>query len=151
MNRHKQPIRLLVVDDQDDQWHLIEWAFRQGLPTAHITRVTTHSEAVSYLTDCLAQGWNFPDLVLLDLYMPKRQDGWQTLEAIRTLPVPLDRIPVVMLSSSDEPDDIREAYEHGCSSYMIKPTTQLEWLNYFQALQTYWWDTVSAPPMSHLI
>lgn len=151
MNRQKQPIRLLVVDDQEDQWHLIEWAFRQGLPEAHIKWTPTSEKAMAYLNDCSIQGWDLPDLILLDLYMPQREDGCKTLTSIRSLPDPLNRVPVVMLSSSNQPEDIHEAYKRGCSSYMIKPTNQTDWLRYFQTLQTYWWETATPPPMPYLI
>lgn len=148
MSRRITPLRLLVVEDSDDQWQLTRRAFEQVLPEAQVVRAATDNEALAYLTHCLAQEeWTFPKLVLLDLYLPRRENSWRVLESIRTLPAPLNRVPVVMLSSSEEPDDIREAYQNGCTSYMVKPLAFGQWLTYFESLKSFWWDTASLPRM----
>jgi CheY-like chemotaxis protein len=88
-----------------------------------------------------------PKLILLDLYLPERNDGWQVLSEIRALTAPCNQVPVVMLSSSNVQADITEAYRRGSSSYLVKPTAYSEWLDYFKQLRTYWWETVTLPPM----
>ncbi|NEU68017.1 response regulator [Spirosoma agri] len=149
MSRRLTNFRLLVVDDQEDQATLTQGAFLQIIPTAQVVRVTNGDEAIRFLASCTDQEWDFPQLILLDLYMPHREEGWQILNAIRALPAPLNQVPVIIFSSSTHEDDIQMAYQLGCTSYMVKPMTYEEWLDYFKALKTYWLDTATLPRMSY--
>ena len=88
-----------------------------------------------------------PKLIILDLYLPKRADGLELLRQIKALPSPCNQLPVVMLSSSSDRTDISQSYQYGGSSYLVKPTDFEAWLTYFQELRTYWWETVTLPPL----
>ena len=148
MNQRKTTFLVFVVEDRDDQWHLIERAFAEVLPTAQVVRAASGDEALMLLRQYYVHGWNFPHLVLLDLYLPQREDGWQVLQEIRSLPSPLNQVPVVMLSSSVRAKDIKEAYRLGCTSYLSKPIAYQEWLDHFQILKTYWFDVVTLPHLT---
>ena len=139
--------RILVVEDNDDYWVLIQRAMLQVLPEVMPVRATNHVEAKKLLVEWSRDEWEMPKLVLLDLYLPERKDGWQVLEDIRGLSAPCNQVPVVMLSSSDVQADITEAYRRGSTSYLIKPTVYTEWISYFKQLRTFWWETVTLPPM----
>jgi len=108
---------------------------------------STAEEALVFLTDCNIQEWEMPKLILQDLYMPDRIDGWELLQRIKALPSPCNQIPVVILSSSNDRTDIAESYQLGSSSYIIKPMDFDGWLSYFQELRMYWWETVTLPPL----
>jgi CheY-like chemotaxis protein len=136
---------LLIIDDNPDQGFLIEHAARQSMPTVKPVVVASELEALAYLNECSTDLSKLPTLILLDLYLPDRQTGWRVFEQIRQLSPTLGNIPVVLLSHSTSRTDINEAYDRGCSSYLSKPETADEWLAYFQAVRTYWWETVTLP------
>lgn len=146
-NKSYRQTRLLIIEDNPDHSALIKYAINVSLPEVEPIMVTSEEEAFSYLEDCIEQEWKFPRLILLDLYMPRREDGWQILKRIKTLPAPGNQIPVIMFSHSDKGDDIREAYDRGGSSYLVKPLKNGEWLAKFQSLRHYWWETVTLPKM----
>lgn len=139
--------RVLVVEDNDDYWTLIQRAMLQILPEVVPVRAANQEQAHELLVDWSRDEWEMPKLILLDLYLPERSQGWQVLADIRNLAAPCNQVPVVMLSSSDVQADISEAYLRGSSSYVVKPAAYSEWLDYFRQLRTYWWETVTLPPM----
>lgn len=140
--------KLLIIEDNPDHGIIIRKALKLCLPEVMPILVTTEKEALVYLDQCQLEEWEFPKLILLDLYLPEAQNGWRLLEQIKALPTQLSKIPVILLSHSNSREDIAEAYERGCSSYLVKPTRFDEWLVYFQTLRTYWWETVTLPKPS---
>jgi CheY-like chemotaxis protein len=139
--------KILVIEDNEDHWTLIKNAMQHCLPEVTPVWAQTLDQAMELLNDWSIQEWELPKLILLDLYMPAREDGWHLLKQIKTMPALCSQIPIVMLSASDDPEDITDAYQHGSSSYMVKPTDFAGWLTYFQELRNYWWETVTLPPM----
>lgn len=139
--------KILVIEDNVDHWHLIKSAMQQCLSEVIPVWVSTAQQALDLLNDWSQEEWEVPKLILQDLYLPSREEGWQLLQQIKSLPAPCSRIPVVMFSASSEADDINEAYQRGSSSYLVKPLTFPEWVAYFQELRSYWWETVTLPPM----
>lgn len=137
--------KLLVIEDNVDHGFLIQSAMRRSMPEVKTVLVTNEEETLAYLNQCLINDWDVPKLVLLDLYLPDRQGGWRLLEHIRALPAALGKVPVVLFSHSTHLDDITEAYQRGCSSYLVKPTLAADWQDYFTMLRSYWWETVTLP------
>lgn len=139
--------KVLVVEDSTDHWTLIERAMHCCLAEVTPVRAATSSQALAYLNEWTSEEWEMPKLILLDLYLPSREDGWKLLQKIRSLPTPGNQIPVIVLSSSNAPADIIETYRRGSSSYLVKPTAFGGWLDHFQQLRAYWWETVTLPPL----
>lgn len=139
--------KVLVIEDSADHWTLIKRAMAQILPEVTPVPVNTPDQALALLSEWCIQEWEMPKLILQDLYLPDRADGWYLLERIKAMAAPCNQIPVVILSSSNYRADIEEAYQRGSASYLIKPTDFAEWLTYFRELRTYWWETVTLPPM----
>lgn len=137
--------RLLIIEDNPDHVLIITSALRQCLPEVKPIFVTTEKEALSYLSRCQQEEWDMPKLILLDLYFPDRQNGWRVLEAVKALPSTQGKVPVVLLSNSSSRSDISEAYDRGCSSYLVKPSNLADWIDYFQMIRSYWWETVTLP------
>jgi CheY-like chemotaxis protein len=77
-----------------------------------------------------------PGLVLLDLNLPY-WSGFEVLEWIRQQPE-LRRVPVVILSSSNRPDDIARAYDAGANGYLVKPKALAELISLLLALRDFW-------------
>lgn len=85
-----------------------------------------------------------PDLVLLDLKMPKKS-GHQALEEIKGNPE-LRRIPIVVLTTSKAEEDIVRAYNSGANSFIVKPTTFGALTEAMKTLERYWFDLIALPP-----
>ncbi|GAB3548947.1 response regulator [Spirosoma fluminis] len=136
---------ILVIDDNSDQWHLIEKALEQFLPEVQVIWFSTAEEAWHYLNDCTLQGNDLPKLILLDLYLPNRQDGWELLKELKDPASSFKQVPVIVLSYSNDPQDITKSYYHGSTSYLTKPDTSQAWIDFGKNLRTYWWETVTLP------
>lgn len=81
----------------------------------------------------------FPGYIITDLQM-KDGDGLAVLEFLKKNPA-LSVIPVVVFSSSDDPDDIRHCYLQGCSAYFLKPSSQTELQDLVRRIHDYWKDS----------
>lgn len=114
--------RILVADDSEDDRFLVARALRKVDDFELIHEVANGEEAVAYLRGeaqfCDRTRHPFPDLLLLDLKMP-RMDGFDVLNWIKSS----SRKPgtVVVFSSSPLPQDVRKALELGADSYQLKP------------------------------
>ncbi|MFD2937794.1 response regulator [Spirosoma flavum] len=134
-----------MVEDRDDQWKLIQAAIESSMPDTEAVWVSNANQALDYLRAQPKQ--QLPNLILLDLYLPRRTDGWQCLEAIRLSK--LGRLsPIVIFSQSDSREDIKGSYDLGCSSYLVKSLNPQVWLDYFTVLHNYWWQIATLPPTS---
>ena len=140
--------KLLIIEDNPDHATVIKSAIHYCLPEVSYVLATTEEEALAYLSRCSWEEWELPKLILLDLYLPTRQNGWRLLEQIKSMSSALSRVPVVLLSYSNARSDITEAYQRGCSSYLVKPSQFADWLSYFQMLRMYWWETATLPRTS---
>ena len=150
ISRNFRHATMLVVEDNADHWDLIRMALERGLPEVQPIWVTNADEAMDYLNDCLPKGIELPKLVLLDLYLPKREDGWQLLQQIKAQPS-FRQVPVIVLSYSSSQEDITDSYLHGSTSYVTKPLDVQAWLEYIQTLRTYWWETVTLPSDQYMM
>ena len=86
-----------------------------------------------------------PDLILLDLKMPKK-DGREVLQEIKSDPR-FKRIPVVALTTSTAADDVGFSYEAGVNSYVTKPATFRELVDLMNTLSRYWFELAELPPI----
>jgi CheY-like chemotaxis protein len=114
-------VQILLAEDNPADVYLIEEALREHQVTFHIT-VAEDGEAAMKL---VMSGEVDPDIVLLDLNMPKRSGG-EVLDRIRR-DAKRD-IPVIILTSSDSPSDREEALRLGATCYIRKPTGLDEFL-----------------------
>ena len=93
---------------------------------------------------CLQQvNLQTPDLILLDLNMPKK-NGREVLQEIRS-DEKLSRIPVVVLTTSEQEADILRSYDLGCNSYIHKPVDVDQFTEVVRRLGSYWFDVVTLP------
>jgi two-component system, chemotaxis family, response regulator Rcp1 len=85
-----------------------------------------------------------PDLILLDLNMP-RKDGHETLAEIKLNP-DLKSIPVIILTTSEAEKDVLSAYDKNANSYIVKPVDFNQFLDVIHALEEFWFTVVKLPP-----
>lgn len=115
------PINVLIADDDDDDVRLIRIALmrNEGCPV-RLQRVADGTEVLSLLKqEPPFEDNEPPDLLLLDLNMPI-VDGWEVLEQIKRHPGQKD-LPVVILSTSNNNSDVRQAFRLGASGFITKP------------------------------
>lgn len=131
---------ILLVEDNPDDELLTLRAFKKSKILNEITVVRDGVEALDFLfcTGSYADRdpHQVPQLVLLDLKLPKI-DGLEVLKRLRK--EPKTRIlPIVILTSSKEEQDIVEGYKLGCNSYIRKPVNFSQFIEAIEQLGLYW-------------
>jgi two-component system, response regulator len=129
---------LLIEDNADDQ-ELTMLAFRRNSVSRELVIVRDGVEALDYLfrTGPFAGVPAVqPALVLLDLKLP-RVDGIEVLQRLRS-DERTRRLPVVVLTTSREQNDISRAYDAGASSYLVKPVDYQRFSETIAILTSYW-------------
>ena len=141
---------LLAEDDPGDQ-ELTRRALQQDVLRADLKIVQNGEEFLDYL---LRRGQYEdpetsprPDLILLDLNMPKL-NGREALAQLKQHK-DLGRIPVVVLTTSQQEVDILQSYDLGCSSYIQKPVDVEQFVDVVRTLGIYWFGIVTLPPCDH--
>ncbi len=145
--RQRKPITILMADDDADDRQLTQAAFEE----ARVGNLTRFVEDGEELLDYLRGEGRYsepgsaprPDLILLDLNMPK-MDGRQALAEIKKDPE-LRRIPVVVLTISDSEEDIYRTYDLGVAGYIAKPVTFEGLVEVVRATGIYWIEIVTTP------
>jgi CheY-like chemotaxis protein len=131
---------LLVEDDLNDIF-LVKRAFKMARVQNPLQVVTDGAEAISYLRGegkyAERQTYPLPKLIVMDLKMP-RKSGFEVLQFVKQDSRVLRRIPIVIVSSSEDPEDINRAYELGANAYMIKPVDFRAVEHLFEAITQYW-------------
>jgi two-component system response regulator len=136
--------RILHVEDNPDDVMLTGLAFRKAGSPAKLMVVEDGEKAVCALEG--AGDDDSPDLVLLDVKLPS-MSGLEVLAWIRSQPR-YKRLPVVMLTSSQLPDDITSAYDLGANSYLVKPAQLSALVELAGTIQNYWLNTNVPPPVN---
>ncbi|MEC4893272.1 MAG: response regulator [Oscillatoria sp. PMC 1051.18] len=135
---NKYPI-LLVEDDSNDVL-LIQRACQRAKIANPVIVVEDGDEAVSYLSGegkyAERETYPLPVIMLLDLKLPRRS-GLEVLTWLRNQPR-VKRLPVVVLTSSRENQDVDRAYDIGVNSYLIKPVAFEDLMELIENLNIYW-------------
>jgi CheY-like chemotaxis protein len=134
----------MAEDDADDRL-LVKDAFQESHIANIVHFVENGVELLSYLRKQgkYQEGYDFPNLVLLDLNMP-RKDGRETLQEIKADPN-LRHIPVVVLTTSRAEEDVLRSYEMGAAGYITKPVTFEGLIEITRGLSEYWVQIVRLP------
>jgi two-component system response regulator len=136
--RETQPI--LMVEDSEDDFDAAQRAFGKANLRNPICHVTSGEDALAYLRDDRQAK---PGLILLDLNMPG-MDGRKTLEVIKQQPE-LKKIPVVILTTSDDVRDVRACYDLGANTYVQKPVDFDGLISAIRRLKEYWFEIALLP------
>jgi CheY-like chemotaxis protein len=135
-----EPLLILLVEDNEDHAELIKRSLAQNRVANRIIWVEDGEKALHYLfregefTD--PDENPRPSMILLDLRLPKI-DGLDVLKRIKSDKV-LQRIPVVILTSSAAETDIAKSYEAHANSYVVKPVDFLKFTQLMDDLGFYW-------------
>jgi CheY-like chemotaxis protein len=142
-----KPVILHVEDDPNDVL-LVGLAFRKSDVGAVVQVVNDGEQAVQYLAGQGAysnrQTFPLPTIVLLDLKLPRRS-GLEVLSWVRRQD-DLRRLPIIMLTSSNQQGDIKKAYDLGINSFLVKPSALEELTELVRKICGYWLElNVRAP------
>lgn len=131
---------ILLVEDNEDDVFLMRRALKNAGITNPLYVVEDGQQAVDYLAGSGQYGdralYPIPSIVFLDLKLPIKM-GLEVLSWIKTRSE-LENVVVVVLTSSNEPSDIKEAYRLGANSYVVKPPTAAQLLDMAKAFKWYW-------------
>ncbi|GAB3317310.1 response regulator [Haloplanus rallus] len=141
----REPVEILLAEDNPGDVKLTRKALEKGRLANNLHVVTDGVETMQFLrgeepyTDTPR-----PDLVLLDLNMP-RKDGREVLAEVKKSE-DLRRIPVVVLTSSEAEEDVIKSYEHHANAYLTKPVDFDGFIDVVGTLEEFWLQVVKLPP-----
>jgi two-component system, chemotaxis family, response regulator Rcp1 len=135
-----QPIKILLVEDNPGDVRLIKEVFKDGKIVNSLVTAKDGLEALTILKD---RSTVLPDLILLDLNLPKKK-GLEVLDEIKQDPI-LKRIPVVVLTTSSAEEDIIKSYDLYASAYLTKPVELEEFITVIRHLENFWLSVVKYP------
>lgn len=147
MNGRQTTVTILMADDDEDDCMLAREALAESRLAYNLHFVQNGEELMNYLY----QGGQYaeennaprPDLILLDLNMPKK-DGLEALIEIKTNPH-LRQIPIVVLTTSKAEEDIYRSYDLGANSFITKPVAFESLVEVMKTIGKYWFEIVELP------
>ena len=151
---------ILLIEDNPDDRELMKLAFAEGEIPHKLITFSDGIEALNYLQKqadnqtAVVDSTNhstatMPALVMLDLNLP-RINGIEVLKRIRA-DSRTKIIPVVIISSSNEPQDLIDSYINGCNSYIRKPIHFTQLQTFVREISTYWLTVNQLPPVFGVI
>jgi len=135
------PIEILLVEDNPADVRLTREALREGKVRNNLSVARDGEEALAFLR---REGEVRPDLILLDLNLPRR-DGREVLKEIKTDPR-LMSIPVVVLTTSAAEADIVKSYALHANCYITKPVDLEQFITVVKSIDDFWLTIVKLPP-----
>ena len=145
MTERSRPAEILLIEDNPGDVELIRDALQFGRVMNRISVAPDGETAMAFLN----RGRGFesapiPDLILLDLNLPKK-NGFEVLKEVRDHPV-VSRVPVVILTSSHADRDILKSYNLHANCFISKPVDVDEFLDTVRSTGEFWLTIVKLPP-----
>ena len=138
------PIQILLVEDDPGDVELTREALQDSKLFTILHVVEDGEEAMAFLRkEGRYSGVPRPDLILLDLNLPKK-DGRRVLEEIKS-DEEMKMLPVVILTTSSAEEDVLRSYNLGANCYITKPVGLGEFTKIVQALDDFWFTVVRLP------
>lgn len=137
-------IQILLVEDNEGDILLTTEALEEAKINNEVKVLRDGEKAIEYL-DALknAQPYALPDLILLDVNLP-RKNGHEVLIHIKNDPQ-LQKLPVIMLTTSSSAKDIDQAYQEHVNCYIVKPVEAASFLEMVASIEDFWFTIVKLP------
>jgi len=143
----QRPVEVLLVEDSPGDIWLTREALMQGSIPKRISVVTNGEQAIDFLRRRGAyENARRPDLVLLDLNLPRR-DGLEVLREIKSDPE-LKTITVIVLTTSEAPTDVNAAYDLNANCYVVKPVDLEQYTSAIRGIESFWMTLASLPTLT---
>jgi two-component system, chemotaxis family, response regulator Rcp1 len=136
-------LRMLVIEDSPSDVRLIQEAVRENNICCELIVARDGVEGLSYLRKVDQGITERPDLILLDLNLP-RKNGREVLAEVKTSPG-LKQIPVLVVTSSHSEDDVNEAYTLNANCFISKPYNLEEYIAIVRSIDEFWGHTATLP------
>jgi CheY-like chemotaxis protein len=133
----------LLIEDNPSDVRLVREALKETFIPVNLAVARDGLEATEYLNQAEAGAVVRPDLVLLDLDMP-RKNGRELLSELKSSPT-LKQIPVVVMTSSLADEDVRLVYSLNANCFVRKPNDLVEYINVIQGIEDFWFLTATLP------
>lgn len=140
------PVKILLIEDNPGDIRLIKEILKETNTNNNIQVAMDGEAALKLLFGYDIS--NLPDLILLDLNLPKI-DGRKILEEIKG-DENLKSIPVVILTTSTAEEDIIETYKNHANSYITKPVDLDHFIQVVESIKTFWLSIVKLPPSEEI-
>ena len=141
----EQPKIIFLVEDNKADIRLIEEALKNSSIFYQLVTVRNGVDAMTYLRrEGEYSNAVRPDLIVLDLNLPKK-DGREVLEEIKS-DSQLKRIPVIVLTTSSNEDDIHQSYDLNANCYITKSRNLSQLFAIVKRIEEFWLATVTLPP-----
>jgi len=138
------PIEILLVEDNPGDIRLTQEVLKEGKVQNTLSVVENGVQAISFLRkENEYQDAPTPDLILLDLNLPKK-DGREVLLDIKNDPE-LKKIPVVVLTTSQAEEDILKVYDLNANCYISKPVDFGQFIDVVKSIENFWLSIVKLP------
>lgn len=141
---------ILLAEDSEDDVIMLRRALDRASIEVPLQVVPDGEQAIAYLKGvgkfANRAEYPLPDLFLLDLKMP-RMNGFEVLQWLRQQPS-LAPLRTIVLTTSEDIDDINQAYAMGANSFLTKPLDILDFRHTLHAMFNYWLKTARAPQIS---
>lgn len=142
------PIEVLIVEDNRADVRLVQEVLKKGKIIIDLHSASDGIEAIDYLRKKgKYKDANRPDLILLDLNMPKK-DGREVLEEIKS-DDRLKSIPVVIMTISKAEEDILRSYNLHANAYIVKPIELHQFMDTVRSIENFWLTIVKLPPKNY--
>ena len=139
-----EPIEILLVEDNPGDIRLIEEVLKEGKMRINMYVARDGVEAMASLRKKEKYAdLPRPDLILLDLNLPKK-DGREVLEEIK-MDQKLKLIPVVVLTTSKAEQDVLKSYDLHANCYITKPVDLDQFINVIKSIEDFWLTIVKLP------
>jgi chemotaxis family two-component system response regulator Rcp1 len=139
-----KPVEILLVEDSPGDANLALEALETSKIRNTVSVVTDGEEAIAFLRGTGKHaGATRPDLILLDLNLPKK-DGREVLAEIKA-DKDLKSIPVVILTTSQAEEDILRSYNLHANCYITKPIDLHQFIGVIRAIEDFWLTIVKLP------
>jgi two-component system, chemotaxis family, response regulator Rcp1 len=136
-------LRILLVEDSPSDVRLIREALKETPLQVQITLARDGVEAMEYLRQSQSGLVNRPDIILLDLNLP-RKNGREVLAEVKAAPG-LKQIPVLIMTSSKADEDIKQAYSLNANCYIAKPGNLQDYVDVVRSIENFWFITATLP------
>lgn len=147
MVKETRPFNILLIEDNPGDVRLTQEAFKEGKKKVNLEVVMDGVEAIKYLKqEDQFKDKPVPDLVLLDLNLPK-WDGREVLKEIKT-DEKLKRIPVVVLTTSNAEQDIIHSYDLHANCFINKPVDFDNFFDIVRKIEDFWLTITILPTMA---